>query len=788
MRRSVRWLIVAVIGMVATWLTWWVADQFGARWLDLPSDPGSREAPAAGLAAAAVAIVVAWGAWWAGHDRPVRAQPTGSSTRSRLGSPEDMRQVGKIPTRPPGFLPREKLAQALSDGLGRADMDTLCVLIGPRGVGKTQLAAECVRQHRRGWSLVAWLSGESSDILKSGLAAIAAELGIMTNGDDAETAAARAKRWLENSDSTSVLIVDDAEDPDVVLTWLPSAGRVHTIITTTNAAFRNVGGASVIDVGVFSNFEAVTFLNTRTGRQDDPGAAEIAGELGCLPLALAQAAWVISSREIPYRAYTLRLRWLSRDDLRPVPGEDYPKGAAEAILLSFAAAEQGDGEGITRRLTDLLGLGAFGGIQRRILTNAVMTSCAGSKAQAHLMEAKIDDGFGRLATASIVTLDHSGSVVTAHRLVQRVAQDRALAEATLVPSMRSLAAALYSSLIPPDQAWHQRAFGDHLVEQINALAEVSRRLESQEDRPSSSVDISPLHNDAVIQILGLRLWLVQYLCETAELSRAVSVGQELMRECERILDDEHNVTWLARDLLAFVYERLGWTSNAIELYERSLSDREQTLDADHPEILGSRNNLACSYRAAGLADLAHQLHDRNRVTYEQETGPDSAQTLLSLNNMACAAYSAGNLDEAVTTFERVLAARQRVLGPGHPDTILSRGNLAESYAGEKQWLKAIPLFQQAVSERGTLLGHDHPNTLLSRNNLSCAYYSVGRTRAARRVIASAAHDARVRLGDPDPIVSSIRENSARIRPRASRLRHILWPNSMKPYPSPGNLL
>ena len=50
---------------------------------------------------------------------------------------------------------------------------------------------------------------------------------------------------------------------------------------------------------VFTEQEALTFLAARTGRADAAGAQALAAEVGCLPLALAQAAAVIAASTCP---------------------------------------------------------------------------------------------------------------------------------------------------------------------------------------------------------------------------------------------------------------------------------------------------------------------------------------------------------------------------------------------------------------------------------------------------------------------------------------------------------
>ena len=62
----------------------------------------------------------------------------------------------------------------------------------------------------------------------------------------------------------------------------------------------------------------------------------MAAELGYLPLALAQAAAVIAGQHLAYGTYLERLRALPvAQYLTREPGQPYPHGVAEAVLLSL---------------------------------------------------------------------------------------------------------------------------------------------------------------------------------------------------------------------------------------------------------------------------------------------------------------------------------------------------------------------------------------------------------------------------------------------------------------------
>src|SRR6185437_12970431 len=143
--------------------------------------------------------------------------------------------------------------------------------------------------------------------------------------------------------------------PGVLLPYLPAAGRAQIVVTSTATTAGQLGRP--VPVNVFSDDEALTFLAERSGRDDPDGAHVLAGELGFLPLALAQAAAVIRRRGLSYREYLSLLRTATVSaHLLPGTAEPYPHGTAEAIMLSVDTLTADDGTGLCGTLLGIIAL------------------------------------------------------------------------------------------------------------------------------------------------------------------------------------------------------------------------------------------------------------------------------------------------------------------------------------------------------------------------------------------------------------------------------------------------
>ena len=365
--------------------------------------------------------------------------------------------VGEIPREPLAFVRRETLAQ-LAAAARSGQAAVVCAVTGLRGVGKTQLAAAYARDRiARGCRLVGWVNAESRDSLLGDLARVAKAAGVADPEGDSAESARRLRDHLTVRASESLLVLDNAADPDLLRPFLPAAGSTQVVITSTSRAFAEFG--TPVDVSEFSRDESLGYLATRTGLGDRDGAAAVAEELGNLPLGLAQASAVIAGQRVTYQEYLQRLgqvpvaRLLGR-----LPGEDYPRATAAALLLNVAAAEAEDLLGLTGRLLRVVAVLSAEGAHRRMLDGL-------SGGDQTAMGAALQ----RCADQSLLTWSVTGEYVMMHRLLSRVIRERDKASGQLTATRELAMDLLEPQLHHEDQAWARREDGAELAAHIEAV-------------------------------------------------------------------------------------------------------------------------------------------------------------------------------------------------------------------------------------------------------------------------------------------------------------------------------
>lgn len=221
----------------------------------------------------------------------------------------------------PYFVGREDTLAALEKALADGKVATLTqVMHGLGGIGKTQTAVEYAYRHRNDYAAILWTRADDEIALTTGYANIANALELPEAGaqESAVTVAAVKKRRADHGDW--LLIVDNADDPEIVPSFLPHTPNGHILITSRARNFRRLGVTTPLTIQPLPEADAVDFLARSTGIDlSDAGvqkaAKELAQELGYLPLALEQAAAYIQQNNRTFRGYLNEFR-KKREELR----------------------------------------------------------------------------------------------------------------------------------------------------------------------------------------------------------------------------------------------------------------------------------------------------------------------------------------------------------------------------------------------------------------------------------------------------------------------------------------
>jgi cellulose biosynthesis protein BcsQ len=638
------------------------------------------------------------------------------------GSAEDGIAVRLAP-RPTFLAAREELLAQLDIRLS-ADRGTgpgVVALFGLGGVGKTAIAMEYAHRQLGQRSVVWQFAAEDPATLAAGFSELATQLrgGDLANGGDpvaqVHATLARRRDWL--------LVFDNALNPAAITGMLPPAGTGQVVITSQYAYWPAEWG---LEVPVLDRDAAAAFLLARTGARptEASAAAELASELGGLPLALEQAAAYMLATGCDISEYLnlfrhRRAELLSRGD--PV---GYNKQVTTTWALAFAELGQsGPAAGLLRFLACCA--------PQEIPLNLLLRPRPGLEAELSTEVAPLlvplledtllrDDAIAGLRQYSLISAPQDGRV-SMGRLVQAITL--AQLPPDLAADWRQATAALIEAALPdsPEDPATWPVFATLLPHAQAALALSSQGMSKIADYLGATGNYPAAHALAQLifqareadfgaehpQTLTARSNLAYWTGVTGDAAAARDQYAALVPVFERVLGPEHRSTLTARSNLAYWTGATGDAAAARDQLAALVPMSERALGPEHPGTLTARSNLASSTGATGDAPAARDQFAALVPVLERVLGSEHPGTLTARANLARWTGIAGDAAAARDQYAALLSARERVLGPEHPDTEATRSDLAE-WTERAETLSA-PSRRSPSRPQGGHDMHEHPD-------------------------------------------------------------------------------
>jgi tetratricopeptide (TPR) repeat protein len=655
-----------------------------------------------------------------------------------------------------------------------------------RSCGKTQLAvylAESLWQSRA-IDLLVWVQASSRASVLSGYAEAAAAFGAGPAGD-AESIGARFVRWLAETDRTWLVVLDGlSAAADLQDLW--PAGRTGRVLITTTEAPAGLGARRVMTcpVGVFSAREALNYLMGRltVNRDQRLGAIDLLDDLGCEPLALAQASTMIASSGLSCRDYREHFS-RRREQLADAGGK--PSAAAVTWTLSLDHADWLSPGGAAALLLAICALLDGDGIPGAVFTTSAVREFLAREGAED--SADPEDAWSVMLTlerAGLVVIDPAStpSMVWMSPVVQaavwsafpagrlgRAATTAADALLEVWPEdlprpwaaqrLRSCAASL--QLAAGDRLW---SGGCHPLLLRAGRSLDSARLTSsavgywEELAAISERLLGPGNPDA--RVAGIQL--ASALLAAGQAAQAVPWFQWVLAGRARAFGSDHPSTVAVRVSLGRALVVAWRPGDAVAVLTEAVSDFERVRGANHLDTIGARDELAAACLAAGQVADAIRLYRRTLADREHIQGPQHPDTMTTRQKLAATLLADGRIKDAIAAYKKVQTDRERVLGPDHPDTIAACGDLGSAYHTAGRMASALRLHEQASTNSVRVLGADHPDTLARQASLAHAYYKVGRLTDATRLLRDTVARCERALPHGDPLTQAARESLTNI--------------------------
>ncbi|NUP21066.1 MAG: tetratricopeptide repeat protein [Streptomyces sp.] len=628
--------------------------------------------------------------------------------------PEALQMPPQAPSNMVNLPERTSLFVGRQTELARLDAaftDTGGVVVqavhGLGGIGKSTLAAKWAAGRTGSYNPVWWITAETPLELESGLAGLAVALQpALRDVLSQEALAERAVQWLAAQEGW-LLVLDNVSDPADVRPLLGRTTGGRVLITTRRATGWHGIAKEPLSLDVLELPQAVELFEQIYG-----GTAEDAGELcrklGCLPLAVEQAAAYCAEACISPRAYQdLLARSPERVFASTAEGVDAEKTIARVWQVTMARLADTP---LAETMLRIIAWWAPDGIPRAYV-----------EPLGEQMD--VTEALRRLAAHSMISLGQDGTI-SVHRLVQAVARaGEGASEA------RDRAAGLLGHLASvggPEWITHAESLIEH----------------AREESPSENV-------------LLLTLCIGGWLAARLSLDRAAEIYEAVMSVTERALGQWSEISLHARKLLAQLCQAEGDHNRAKQLLTEGLAlaravfgrkapqtislhtalaelkmrageldsglsvavtnarRAERALREEDPEVLKAREVVAWGWGLLARSD-PDRYAERAAVEIERllgqvtrSHGESSSRTLTLMWELSGVRYAAGDITGAIILIEKHIEKQQAVPGGIDLRGLVVRYQLVELLlkAGDHQRARqlAVPLlaeFEQIIDGGG----------------------------------------------------------------------------------------
>ncbi|CAL9304029.1 AAA family ATPase [Streptomyces olindensis] len=595
----------------------------------------------------------------------------------------DPGRVCHLPYRTALFVGRERELARLDEAFGTAHGVVVHAVHGLGGIGKSTLAAHWAARHAAEFNPVWWITAETPADLDAGLAALGRALQPSLAGALPEEALReRTLHWLASHDGW-LLVLDNVSDPADITPLLDRAPSGRFLITTRRGATGWRGIAEPLSLDVLEPAEAVE-LFTKIHQGPADGVEELCDDLGCLPLAVDQAAAYCREARISPRTY--------RELLARYPADMYA-----------ATAEGGEAQRTVGRvwrvtldrLNDTpmalivlftIAWWAPDGIPRRYLEPFHVPNLGPMSSPLAVTEA-----LRRLAAHSLITLH--GDTLSVHRLVQAVARtpdpDDPYRDAEMIDSCRDAAVGLLLLQAPKearltqdlrDLTTHIEAFAGHTDPATDTQSSLLLFLDAaaylqsnhftdraavllQRAKPAAERIWGRGHGDT-LNVAGLLSRCVE---DQGDRARALALLEQALAESLEHNGPADPATFRMRRWLVQCLTR-GGCAQAEAAAREYLAEATRLLGPEHPEAFEARLHLHWVDQPWPKSPQTEvYLADARRLL-----GEDHASARRLEEDSVVAALVAGETEEALARAERLMARCLRVLGDQHGDTYKAR--------------------------------------------------------------------------------------------------------------------
>ena len=530
------------------------------------------------------------------------------------------------------------------------------------------------------------------------------------------------KKWFEELDNLKWLLIfdnadkiDDPEETRSVMELIPRAEKGCVLVTSRNRESEWELAHAGIEIQEMKESEAVEFLVSRSRRRElesGQDAISLVHVLGCLPLAIEQAAGYIRVRNISMARYMALYEAKKSDALtKGLPKSHkvyYKETVATTWMISFQQLKAKSPSSVLlvqlfafmnpdEILVEFLkeGRTGFGPKLEEIFSNGDL----------------LNDSLFALQEFSLVRVWEEGAKINIHRLVQRVIKDdlEEVGRRCMINQVIQLGLSAFPIVLGGINREKCRRY------RSQAMACIGHKAADKDKESKRGI---------------LAEHMAGYLFYDGYFLEAVNVSLLVIDIRKRTLGPEHRETLGSMNGLVWAYGRAGELSEGAKLALETVEIAKHALGQDDEDTLLYMNALGWIYVQLRKLIEAKELFREVIEICRKSFGEEARITVATINELAWTYTHLGDYEEAVQLHQKALELRKKHEEPENTGIMWSMHGLAASYSGQGRLDEAAKLYGETLQLRTSVLGPEHPDTLLAKSELAGVNKNLGLLREA----------------------------------------------------------
>lgn len=629
---------------------------------------------------------------------------------------QERKEPNNIPLGGRYFTGRDEFLKQLKSSLAsgtKTAITTKQAIHGMGGVGKTRVAIEYAHQNKQDYAAMLFVVADSPENLERNLAELSQVLKLPEREAKEQDVQLNAVlKWLKDQQRWLLILdnVDDDKAATAVEKRIALLKTGHILVTSRMSRGAWLHFGEPVELDVLEKTVAKNFLLDRTTgcrtvtEADETEAAQLAKELGYLPLALEQAGAFIAIHQVSFAEYRAEwqrhnknvLEWFNERVM------NYPSSVATTFLTSFDKLEPE-----SKALLNILCWLAPDPIPVAMVD--------GLMGESDKFDTKLS--LANIAKYSLLKWSDSlHSFFQIHRLIQEMTEYQ-IPNEDKQPWLKLaiMMLDLFCRGNPEElQTWTSvyNPTSNHVLKVI----EYAEKVKVEE------------HLLALMNNFGLyhKIRGNYYLAE--------SIYIRTLKIKEVKFGPVHAELVPTLNNLAMLLKTTNKFTEAEPMMRRALNISDNIYGPEHIETATSLNNLAQLLQDTNRLNEAESLTRMALKIVVANFGDDHPNVAVVLNNLAQLLQATCRLHEAETTMRRVLSIFERFSGKNHPRVALSLNNLAALLIATKRLTEAEPMLRRSMNIVELSYGPDHQETAICINNLAQLLMNTNRLKDAETLM------------------------------------------------------